>query len=140
MQIIVSGHGHFATGLQSNIKLLAGDLPGLSFVDFTGDMDEQQLAAKFTTLLEKDDQTLFFCDLIGGTPYKQAVLLTRQFPQIAIVAGCNVGSLLEICVAGDWQQESPTALGEKFVSVSQQATQMFHHRHVQTEPEDGDGI
>lgn len=140
MQIIVSGHGQFASGIKSNIKLLAGNLPGLSFVDFTGDMDEQQLQDKFTALLKEDEQALFFCDLFGGTPYKQAVLLTRQYPQIAVVAGCNVGSLLEICVASDWQQESPASLGEKFVATSKQATRMFHHRHVQTESADGDGI
>lgn len=140
MQIIISGHGKFASGIQSNIKLLAGSLPGLSYVDFTEEMDEEQLASKFTSLLKNDGNALFFCDLFGGTPYNQAVLLTRQYPQIAVVAGCNVGSLLEICAAGDWQEQTPEELGKRFITVSQQATKMFHHRHVQTEPEDGDGI
>lgn len=140
MQIIVSGHGNFASGIQSNVKLLAGNLANVSFVDFTADMDEQQLAQQFQSLLEQDDQALFFCDLFGGTPYNQAVLLTRQYPKIAIVAGCNVGSLLEICVGDDWQKLSAEELGNKFIATSKAATKMFHHHKVQTEPEDGDGI
>nr|WP_313781859.1 hypothetical protein [Paenibacillus larvae] len=32
--LIVSGHGTFASGLQSAAKLIAGDQPNVGFVDF----------------------------------------------------------------------------------------------------------
>ncbi|TOK95956.1 PTS N-acetylglucosamine/galactosamine EIIA subunit, partial [Vibrio parahaemolyticus] len=43
MLIIITGHGHFATGLQSTIELLAGLQAQLKYVDFTSEMSEAEL-------------------------------------------------------------------------------------------------
>jgi PTS system N-acetylgalactosamine-specific IIA component len=36
------------------------------------------------------------CDLLGGTPFKEASKLTSTKSNIKVVSGCNVGSLLQI--------------------------------------------
>ena len=45
--------------------------------------------------LIKDNNVLFLCDLIGGTPYKVAAKLSVTNPNIQVVTGANVGALID---------------------------------------------
>ncbi|MDR0297103.1 MAG: multidrug transporter [Streptococcaceae bacterium] len=92
MKIIVTGHGHFATGLESTVKLLAGEIPGVDYIDFLETMSEADLLEK----LPSENNLVFFCDLAGGTPYKLAALRTTQADNNAVMAGGNIAALLEI--------------------------------------------
>ena len=96
MQIIVTGHGNFASGIESTVKLLVGSIKNVKYVDFTEDMDEENLMEKFEEVIKLNEHIVFFCDLLGGTPYKQAAILsTKSKKDISVICGCNVGSLLE---------------------------------------------
>ncbi|MFD1317569.1 PTS sugar transporter subunit IIA [Loigolactobacillus zhaoyuanensis] len=141
MKIIVTGHGNFASGLQSTIKLLAGSIPNTMFIDFTVEMSETDLAAKFQQQIGSDN-ILFFCDLVGGTPYKEAAKLSfTDEEKFAVVAGCNIGSLLELGLnQSSLAQKSIKEVAEEFVKVSQSGTQFFQHRQVVQPQNDEDGI
>jgi len=91
---IITGHGHFATGLQSAVELLAGEQATLQFIDFTSEMTDTDLAAKLTAAID-DQPTLIFTDLLGGTPYKEAAKIAFTNQNVAVVTGCNLGSLLD---------------------------------------------
>ena len=86
MQVIVTGHGNFASGIESTVKLLAGKIENVSYIDFTENMSEEDLAKEFKKQFDKDNQALFFCDLLGGTPYKQAAMLKAAHPSDDIAA------------------------------------------------------
>lgn len=139
MQIIVTGHGHFASGLQSTVKLLAGVLKNVSFVDFTADMDEEQLRQDLIKELERDKQAVFFCDLFGGTPFKQAVLLKDKYPDIAVMAGGNVSALLEIALPGLADYTNAEELADKLMATAKAGIKKFklHPQHETEEPADG---
>lgn len=141
MQIIVTGHGNFASGIESTIKLLAGSINGVKYIDFTGDMNEKDLAEKYQKLLLTEEKTLFFCDLVGGTPYKQAVVASADKERtVAVVAGCNVGSLLELGLnSSALQAKSISEVATTFVETSKNNTKVFKHV-VQNEQVDEDGI
>lgn len=121
MQIIVTGYGNFASGLLSSTKYIAGDLPHIQVVDFAAPMDAKALAHRYNILLKHDPQTVFFCDIVGGTPFKQAVL-TKGFPDtdIAVMAGGNISGLLAIV----WRHDingylNSASLAKALVSASQ---------------------
>lgn len=97
-QTIVTGHGHFASGLQAAIKLLAGEQPTLTFVDFSDGMSEDDLGTKLAAI-SAEKPTLFFTDLVGGTPYKESAKIAFARKDVAVVAGCNLASLLETIFA-----------------------------------------
>ncbi|VDG20837.1 hypothetical protein [Lactobacillus crustorum] [Lactiplantibacillus mudanjiangensis] len=141
MKIIVTGHGNFATGLQSTVKLLAGELPNVAFIDFTGDMNDGSLSDRFKQVLADTDQAVFFCDLLGGTPFKEAVKLSNQLGKdIAVITGCNIGSLLEIGLQlGDYKANA-TTLAEQLVTTSKAQTKVFHHHAIVEPSDDEDGI
>lgn len=140
MKLIVTGHGNYASGIQSTVKLLAGGLNGVSFIDFTGDMNEKSLSEKFVAEIKDDDQIVFICDLLGGTPFKEAVKLSMSMDkEISVTCGCNVGSIMEVGLQLAGFDGTSKELADKLVSVSQNQTKVFEHRNTQPES-DEDGI
>ncbi|MGK4127357.1 PTS sugar transporter subunit IIA [Ligilactobacillus saerimneri] len=127
MQIVVTGHGNFATGIASTVQLLAGNVSGVQYVDFTADMNEETLTNKLQETLTQDQGTVFFCDLLGGTPYKQAATLKAMHPDqdIAVVCGCNVASLLENALMGLDQFANSHDLAAKIVTTAQAGIREF---------------
>lgn len=146
MQIIVTGHGNFASGIESTVKLLAGKIQGVSYIDFTEDMSEDDIAAKLSEQLSEDSSTVFFCDLLGGTPYKQAALLqaNNSDKDIAVICGCNVGSLLENGLVGLDKFKDADELATKLMDSAKAGIRQFGKSSTKVaaqaqEPED-DGI
>lgn len=140
MQIIITGHGNFATGLQSTIKLLAGSISNVNYIDFLPDMNEQDLASEFESLLKEDPKAVFFCDLIGGTPYKQAVYQKEKY-DVAIIAGCNVASLLEIGLQTNLQDATDVhEVAQKLIEATRNSIQEFGTRKMKSTDEDEEGI
>ena len=98
MQIVVTGHGNFATGIASTVQLLAGNVSGVQYVDFTADMNEETLTNKLQETLTQDQGTVFFCDLLGGTPYKQAATLKATGYRGSLWLQCSF--LIGKCING----------------------------------------
>ena len=101
--IIVSGHGGFATGMKSSFELLAGYNEDLNFIDFTVEDSEETLKEKYNNIVNKNlnSSILFFCDILGGTPFKMAALIANDKDEMEVVAGCNLGSLIEASFKND---------------------------------------
>ncbi|WP_047998563.1 PTS sugar transporter subunit IIA [Lactiplantibacillus herbarum] len=139
MKIIVTGHGNYADGLQSTVKLLAGELANVAYINFTGAMDDTALRVEFEAAIEGSDQVVFMCDLIGGTPFKEAVKLSDQVDQdVAVTSGCNIGSLLEVGLQLADYQGTAAQLATRLVAISKTQTTVFQHRAiVQDDEEDG---
>lgn len=97
IKTIFTGHGNFATGIASSVRLLAGVPNNFEFIDFTASMDEDDVTAKLNAFNDAAQPLLVFTDLVGGTPYKCAATLAynNSDQDIAVVAGCNLASILE---------------------------------------------
>jgi len=92
--IIVTGHGGYAQGMEGAYTMLAGGKENIHFVDYLKNETEEDLNKKYAELI-KDNNVLFLCDLIGGTPYKVAARLSATNNNIQIVTGANVGALID---------------------------------------------
>ena len=123
--IIVSGHGNYATGIKSAFELLAGPNENFSFIDFTTSDSEETLGLKFSREINKNMNApiLFFCDIIGGTPFKTAALIANDKDNMEVVAGCNLVSLIE----ASFQDENMPIreLAESVVNSSINSTSLF---------------
>lgn len=95
IKTVVTGHGNFASGIVSALKLLSGEHADILAVDFTEEMNEVDLGIKLKGIVQDDIQTLFFTDLAGGTPFKEAVKISFNNDNIEVVSGCNLAALLE---------------------------------------------
>ncbi len=101
--IIIVGHGNYGTGIESSIKLLAGHTEGGEFIDFLEEDTDVTLKDKISKAITNGEtaQTLFVCDLLGGTPFKVCVEISYEKKNMEVVAGCNIGAILETILLRD---------------------------------------
>ncbi|MFT9249506.1 PTS galactosamine/N-acetylgalactosamine transporter subunit IIA [Schleiferilactobacillus harbinensis] len=138
--IIITGHGHFASGIVSTIKLLSGSQQKLTAVDFTEGMTAEELQTHLTKAV-KDlgdvSGVAFFTDIPGGTPFNQAVLYHTQHKETTVMAGTNVSMVMEVL----FQRE--LSVGQ-FTTVALQAGKAgvvaYKSRPRQAAADDEDGI
>ena len=96
--IIVVGHNEFGKGLTSAVELIAGSPENYETVIFDETMSIEALKASIQEAVVKinaDQGTLVFTDLMGGSPFKAAMLLTEQYPNLHVFTGSNLGMLIE---------------------------------------------
>lgn len=95
---ILTGHGHFANGLKSALDMVAGDQEAFTIVPFEGSAAAtygDDLRAAITAMRAETDGVLVFVDLLGGTPFNQAMLVTQEIPGVRVITGTNLPMLLE---------------------------------------------
>lgn len=97
--LIVTGHGNFATGLTSSLNLIAGNPTDYVAVDFEATDSVEDLAKKLTDAMDSlsnCDSILVLSDLAGGSPFKTSVEIGFPRGNVEVVAGTNLGMLVEI--------------------------------------------
>lgn len=97
--IVITGHGHFPSGLLSAIELVAGKPENTAEVDFRGGQssDELKTAMKQAIASLEGDDILILADLVGGTPFNTAALLKEEIADknIRVIAGANMAATVE---------------------------------------------
>ena len=108
---IVTGHGDFALGLSSALEMIAGPQEEFRAVPFheegAGEY-AKKISDAVRDMVDRDGSCVVFCDLVGGTPFNQSMMLTGELPQVQVVAGTNLPMLLEGLMSRD---DSMTAEG-----------------------------
>jgi N-acetylgalactosamine PTS system EIIA component len=91
---LVAGHGDFALGMVSAVDLIAGRddvFIGLSNRDLSASGVEAAMRERITT----HQLSVVFTDLPAGSCTMAARRLQRENPDLTIVVGANLGSLLD---------------------------------------------
>lgn len=89
--LVITGHGHYASGVKSALELIIGPKDNVLAFDFLKEESEEQFGLKFKDL-DKNNNYLFACDLMGGTPYK---VVSRLDLNKEILIGTNLGGMLD---------------------------------------------
>lgn len=145
--VIVTGHGNFATGLTSSVKLIAGSPENYVPVDFNQDKStddlERELREAIDLLKASCSGILIFTDLVGGSPFKVSAELSVELKDsvpIAVLSGTNLGMLVEGNMSRSFMEDL-NDLADSLVETGK--TQVIHYEFAapaHEEPEDGDGI
>lgn len=96
---ILTGHGIFANGLASAIDMVAGDQENFAVVPFAGDQAAtfgDDLKAAMSDMASKSDGVMVFCDLLGGTPFNQAMMAAQEIENVQIITGANLPMVIEL--------------------------------------------
>jgi PTS system N-acetylgalactosamine-specific IIA component len=97
VDIIVTGHGDFSEGLVSALHLIAGPQEQVQNVNFhESDSTETLNANLAAALVNTGTEVVILTDLLGGSPFKEAVMLKMQRPEknIEVISGTNFPLLL----------------------------------------------
>lgn len=97
--MIVTGHGTFATGLTSGLRLLAGEPEYYEAVDFDPEESLESLKGKLLEALghlTECEDILILADLAGGSPFNVSVNLKFESKKgIEVIGGVNLPILLD---------------------------------------------
>lgn len=97
--LLVTGHANFASGLTSSLELICGEPTHYAYVDFLSDYSVEDLERELNKAIESlsDCDSILICsDLIGGSPFKSSVVLSLEHENMRVVAGVNLGMLVEV--------------------------------------------
>lgn len=139
--IIITGHGTFADGLTSGIKLLMGEQEAYQAVNFSPEDSIEILTANLNQALDalKDcEGVLILTDLVGGSPYNVSVRLKMAGDtRIEVVGGTNLPILLDACMS----RMSITDVGELVeASLAEGKEQTVRYQQEETAAGDEDEI
>lgn len=95
--IIVIGHGSFASGIESTMKLIMGEQEKTVFIDFKEGMTNIELSENIEKIVKKigEKGVLIFTDILGGTPFNEAAMISTKYENIHVFAGLNMAMLFE---------------------------------------------
>lgn len=127
--ILVTGHGHFATGLGSSLKLIVGEQSNVEFVDFEEGHSVETLKSNLSNALERLKEcagVLVLSDLPGGSPFKTAVELKFECldQPLEVIAGTNL-PLLVVCSTMTEVFDNPLDMAEAMIQEAKDSIVRF---------------
>lgn len=139
--LIISGHGNFATGLHSSLKLISGEPINVEYVDFEETDSIETLKEKYYTslkTLDNCDSILALTDLAGGSPFKTLVEVKTEIEKpMEVIGGTNLPMALEISMTKDILDDL-SSLVESALEVGKSGVVKFEFIiHEDVELEDG---
>lgn len=97
--MIVTGHGSFATGVTSGLRLLAGEPENYEAVDFLPEDSVISLTEKLKAAAERlsgCSGILIFADLTGGSPFNVSIRMKLEGNgALEVIGGANLPSVLQ---------------------------------------------
>ncbi len=141
--LIVTGHGHFADGLHTSAKMIAGEHENVRYVNFEDGMGTDTLAELLSNAyneLAHCDGIVVLSDLPGGSPFKTAVEVSmlHSDKKIEVVAGTNLPMIVTGVTMIDFE-EDPAALVDELIATGKDFIVRFELAVREEEPEE-DGI
>lgn len=139
--IIISGHGNFASGLSTSLKLIVGETDNFEYVDFEEEDSIETLKEKYYNSLknlDSCDKILALTDLVGGSPFKTLVEVKTEIKkQMEVIGGTNLPMALEITMSKD-SIEDLESLVETCAEVGKKGIVKFQFiAHEEIECEEG---
>ena len=97
--IIVIGHGHFASGLKSNVELIVGEEQYLRTVDFEVSDSPDDVDKKIDSAIKELSECtgiIMLTDVLNGTPFNCAIKYSIKNNMIKTIYGANAAMLLTL--------------------------------------------
>lgn len=126
--IIIMGHGHFATGIQSSLELIMGKTDDLIAIDFPEESNKEILSVQLDQAIasfQSQDHILIMTDLFGGSPFNVAMERALSNEKIRLLYGTNLAMLMELVVQRNYHDENDL-IHEAIVEVGKKQVGYFN--------------
>ncbi|CAK7011181.1 MAG: PTS system mannose-specific EIIAB component [Peptostreptococcus russellii] len=105
ISIIISGHGNFASGLYSGMKLISGEFENVTFFDFIEGKTSEDVDNFYNNTIKNYnsdvENIVILTDLAGGTPFNRAVTMSLIDEKIKVISGANLPMLVTAVMSRD---------------------------------------
>ena len=103
MDIIIASHGGLSAGFKDALAVILGDASDIQTEKLSAGESVEVFGERLSDKIEKSDLvngTIIFVDLIGASPYNQAVLAVRhlnnkQAERVFVISDTNLPMILE---------------------------------------------
>lgn len=99
MKILIVGHGEYATGMKSAIKLLTGVNNNIDAINLNEELTHNDYTMMVQEYVENNKDLVIFADMTGGAPFQIAsreILLNESSENQFVIGGVSVGCILEV--------------------------------------------
>lgn len=123
---IVTGHGEFAPGLTRAVEMIAGKQEQFQVVAFQEEEPlesfENNLQQAIETLVKETEGVLIFSDLLGGTPFRSAMVAAAPYENVEVLTGTNLPMLIEVGLLRTFEDDVQ-ALAKKAIETGKEGIQ-----------------
>ena len=140
--LILTGHGEFAVGVGHALEMIAGKQTAYKVVPFLEsdpiETLENNLRDAMKELQEETEGIVVFADLLGGSPFKSAMVASMDFDNVEVVVG---PMLIEIAMLREFASSAQDVVTQS-LTAGREAIQQVSLPTPQDKvvEEDGDGI
>lgn len=99
MKILIVGHGEYASGIKSAIKLLTGVDEGIDAINLNEELTHDKFTDMIYSYVNENKDLIIFADITGGAPFQitsREVLLNEESDNQYVIGGVSVGCILDI--------------------------------------------
>lgn len=99
MKILIVGHGEYATGMKSSIKLLTGVSNNIDAINLDEELTHNEYTMMVQECVANNKDLIIFADMTGGAPFQIAsreILLNEDSENQFVIGGVSVGCILEV--------------------------------------------
>ena len=99
MKILIVGHGEYATGIKSAIKLLTGVSNNIDAINLNEELTNNDYTVMVQAYVANNKDLIIFADMTGGAPFQIAsreILLNESSENQFVIGGVSVGCILEV--------------------------------------------
>ena len=99
MKILIVGHGEYATGIKSAIKLLTGVSNNIDAINLNEELTHNDYTVMVQEYVANNKDLIIFADMTGGAPFQIAsreILLNEASENQFVIGGVSVGCILEV--------------------------------------------
>lgn len=99
MKILIVGHGEYATGMKSSIKLLTGLNNNIDAINLNEELTHNEYTMMVQEYVANNKDLIIFADMTGGAPFQIAsreILLNEDSENQFVIGGVSVGCILEV--------------------------------------------
>ena len=99
MKILIVGHGEYATGMKSSIKLLTGVNNNIDAINLNEELTHNEYTIMVQEYVANNKDLIIFADMTGGAPFQIAsreILLNEDSENQFVIGGVSVGCILEV--------------------------------------------
>ncbi|MGG7160587.1 PTS sugar transporter subunit IIA [Clostridium baratii] len=99
MKILIVGHGEYAAGIKSAIKLLTGVDERIDAINLNEELTHDKFTDMIHSYVNENKDLIIFADITGGAPFQitsREVLLNEESDNQYVIGGVSVGCILDI--------------------------------------------
>ena len=145
--LILTGHGEYAVGVGHALEMIAGKQEAFKVVPFRESEPMETLEQNMRTAMEELQETtegiVVYADLLGGSPFKAAMMASVAFENVEVVVGTNLPMLIEIAMLREFAASAQDVVTQSLLA-GKEAIQQVSLPTIQNndidEFDDEDGI